>query len=48
LIGSRISRRALTMSSPAFLKEFDGELHYLLEFDRSSAEVDWSSVVSFA
>ncbi|HEY4259694.1 MAG TPA: hypothetical protein VGM98_06035 [Schlesneria sp.] len=45
---SRISRRAFMMSSTDFHQEIDRELHYLLEFGPSSAEVNWSSVVSFA
>lgn len=45
---SRISRRTLMMSSIAFRQENDGELHYLLEFDPSSTEVNRSSAVSWA
>jgi hypothetical protein len=32
----------------SFSQENDGELHYLLEFDPSSAEVNRSSAVSLA
>ncbi len=55
ILGSAIHKKTLigprgesTAECATFSQENDGELHYLLEFDPSSTEVNRSSAVSWA